>query len=377
MAPETAAVVGGGAVGLTAAAHLARRGVAVTLYERGGVASGSTGRAAGICYDAFADRRDADIAADALARFRELAAETRLPVTDCPYVWLAREGDDARADAIREQVPQMHANGRDVSLLAPAALGERFPALRTDDVAVAAVAEDAVYTDPETYAAVVAERARAAGAEVLTDTPVALADGPAVETPDGRADYDAVLVAAGAGTKQLLAGVGIQVPVEVYRAQALVTEPTRASGGLPSLYDATRHVYWRPDDSGLLVGDGTETAGVDADGFDPTADDWFVTDAIQRVHESLAPGADVPTGARRAWAGLCTATPDRDPLLGACGGGFSVAVGWHGHGFMRAPALGRRVAEAVLGGDGVPSFDPDRFDGDEEFTPAEGMTIED
>ncbi|MXR22538.1 sarcosine oxidase, partial [Halobacterium sp. PCN9] len=34
------------------------------------------------------------------------------------------------------------------------------------------------------------------------------------------------------------------------------------------------------------------------------------------------------------------------------------------------------VADQLLGGSGVESFDPTRFDGDEEFDVVEGMTVE-
>ena len=49
----------GGAVGLTVAGDPADRGVGVTLYEQDHVGGGATGRAAGICYDAYADPADA------------------------------------------------------------------------------------------------------------------------------------------------------------------------------------------------------------------------------------------------------------------------------------------------------------------------------
>jgi len=57
---------------LAAARHLADSGAEVVLYEREGIASGSTGRAAGICYDAFAEDLDAEIGAQSLHHFREL-----------------------------------------------------------------------------------------------------------------------------------------------------------------------------------------------------------------------------------------------------------------------------------------------------------------
>lgn len=383
MTAREIAVVGGGAVGVTAARELAQCGADVTLFERGEVAAESTGRAAGICYDAVADRIDAAVAAQAMTRFRALAADTRFSFTDCPYVWLAREGDDGRTEAIDQQVPRMQDSDRDVAFLDREGLAERFPALRTDDVAVAAIARDAAYADPTTYTQVVAEQAQAAGVTIETETEVALDSETAVSTSTDTREFDAILVAAGAHTQQLLAAVGIAVPVKAYRVQALVTDPTPASEEVPMLYDATRGFYTRPRDGGILVGDGTQARDFDPDDWDRTADERFETSALERLEKSLAPTVDVP-GIDRSWAGLCTATPDRDPLLGSVAPGLFVAVGWHGHGFMRAPALGEAVALGMIdgktedwAGDALDAFDPGRFDGDEEFPVVEGMTVED
>ena len=387
MATQQVAVVGGGAVGVTAARDLAADGAAVRLFERGSLAAGSSGRAAGICYDAVADRIDAAVAGAAMEQFRSLADETRFSFTDRPYVWLARDGDEVRAEAIEEQVPRMQKRGRDVALVEPTALADRFPALRTDDVAVAAIAHDAATTDPAIYTEVVGEQARAAGATIETTTEVSLAAGPVVSTPSGDEQFDAVLVAAGAHTRSLLAAVDVPVPVKAYRVQALVTEPAAASGETPILYDATSGFYCRPRDGGFLVGDGTEERDFDPDDWDRTADEAFVTSALDRLGAALSRDVDRPA-ADRAWAGLCTATPDRDPLVGQVAPGLFVAVGWHGHGFMRAPALGAAVArdirERVDGStdsddwvsDALDAFDPNRFDGDEEFAVVEGMTVE-
>jgi sarcosine oxidase subunit beta len=373
---DSVAVVGGGAVGVTAARALAVRDVDVTLFERGEIAAGSTGRAAGICYDAFAGRTDAAVAARAMDRFRALAAETRFSFVERPYVWLAREGDETRAEAIREQVPRMQERGRDVELLDPATLAADYPALATDDVTVAAVARDAACADPAAYAAVVAQRAREAGAEVLTETAVGVTADPAVETPDGTVAFDAVLVAAGAHTRPLLADAGVAVPIKAYRVQALVTESGPASEDLPTLYDASGQFYVRPRAGGLLVGDGVEKRDFDPDDWDRTADEAFRDSAVERLDAALAPDVGRPADIRRSWAGLCTATPDRDPLVGEIQPGLFVAAGWHGHGFMRAPALGRTVAGQILGDDGIDGFDPTRFDGDEQFPVVEGMTVE-
>jgi len=389
---ERVAVVGGGAVGVTAAHDLAERGADVTLFERGELASGSSGRAAGIVYDAVAEDVDAAVADRALERFRALDADGAIDFRDCPYVWFARAGDEHRARAVRESAERMRANGRDVTALDPDELAERFPALGGVDVEAAAVARDAGYLEPASYVRAMSERVRAAGATVETGTPATIAErgddgsGVTVETPSGRERFDAVLVAAGAHSKRLLADAGVAIPMKPYRVQALVTGslPAVERDGVPITYDATGGFYLRPHEAadrrdGLLVGDGTEEREFDPDDYDADADPEFVAASRDRVRETLGPdavGAEVTV--ERAWAGLCTATPDRNPLLGPVGDGSDVyvATGWHGGGFMRAPATGERVADQILGGDGIEGFDPRRFDGDEAFEVVEGMTVD-
>jgi len=376
--PDSVGVVGGGAVGVTAAGDLAARGVDVTLFERGEVAGGASGRAAGIVYDAFAEDRDAAVTARALDRFRAFAREGVGSFTPCPYLWFAREGDDRSASAIREQVPRMREHGVDVELLAADAVRERVPGLETS-VAVGALARNAGHLDTGAYVADLADRARAAGVDVRTETAVSVDDwsaeeGVTLDTGAGVASFDRVLVAAGAHTKRVLAEAGVPIAMKPYRVQALVTGPLDVD--VPMTYDATESYYLRPRERGLLVGDGTEKREADPDAWDPEADDWFVEASRERVRDALG----VEPGIRRAWAGLCTATPDRDPLLGPVDdtGSLFVATGFQGHGFMRSPALGEAVAEWVLGGDVgvVAGFDPRRFDGDEEFEVFEGMTLE-
>lgn len=366
------AVVGAGAVGVTAARELAERDAEVTLFEAGEVAAGSSGRAAGICYDAFADRVDAELADQSLARFRDLPGPHEFAFTDCPYVWLARADDDRHARAIREGVGRMREYDRAVSLLDADALHERSPGLEAD-VELAAIAEDAGYADPAAYTRVVAGLAERAGVDVRTRTPVKMRVGPRIETGGETDPFDAVLVAAGAHTRRIVDPLA-PLPVKPYRVQALTTTdgPVERT---PMLYDATEGYYLRPHGEGLLVGDGTEPVERDPDDRDRDADDWFV-DACSG-YEVRALGESYPV--ERAWAGLCTATLDGHPLAGPLPDhdGVFVANGWQGHGFMRAPAVGERLAAEVLGGDGITAFDPGRFDGTEQFGIVEGTTVED
>lgn len=352
------AVVGGGAVGLATAGALAHRGASVTVYERDELGSGATGRAAGICYDAFADDVDAGVARDALARYRDWGL-----FEPQPYVWVARDESDARA--VREQVAQMRANGVAVETLPAAALGERYPALATDDIEVAGLARDAGLLDLDAVVATLADRARDAGASIETRTPTSLASATTVEADGEARDFDAVVVAAGHATAPLVAACGVSLALKAYRAQAVETDAVDAA--LPSFYDATAEFYWRPKGDGLLVGNGAHE--VDPAAWDPAADPAFVERSLKRV----ARATTLDPACERSWAGLCTATPDGDPLVGRVADGLWVATGWQGHGLMRAPAIGAYLAADVLDhptplSEHLPArVDPTRFDGSEEF----------
>lgn len=375
------AVVGAGAVGLTAALDLASEAATVTVYEAGAVASGSSGRAAGVCYDAFAAEPDATLGREAIERFRSFADEGA-PFTPCPYVWLAREGDEEKISLVRDGIRRMQELGVEATELDADALTERFPTLRADDVAVAGVTEGAGYTDTAAYTQWLADRTREADVTIEEETPVTLdVDSPAVILDGGasegeRRQVDDLVVTAGAHSKQLLADAGVPIAMKPYRVQALVGEVSlggKATGWEPIGYDASADCYFRPHEEGLLAGDGTEEREADPDGYDRDADPEFATDLAARVTHRLPDcGLDVD----RAWAGLCTATPDRDPLVGEIRPQVYLATGFQGQGFMRSPAIGRRLADDVLGGEGIPEFDPQRFDGDEEFEIREGMAIE-
>lgn len=167
-----------------------------------------------------------------------------------------------------------------------------------------------------------------------------------------------------------------------YRVQALVAEisqrdrqtgETATDGGYtgPMWYDASADCYARPHPEGLLAGDGTEPVEADPESYDRQANREFPADLGARVDHRLPDcGLDV----QRAWAGLCTATPDRDPLLGELETDVFVATGLCGHGLMRSPALGRIIAEQMLGDAPISGFDPNRFDGGESVSLPLGVT---
>uniref|UniRef100_UPI000381D276 NAD(P)/FAD-dependent oxidoreductase n=1 Tax=Halarchaeum acidiphilum TaxID=489138 RepID=UPI000381D276 len=275
--------------------RVARRGR--VLYERDDLGAGSTARAAGIAYDAYAEDVDVALAERAIERFRAFSGAGDFRFAHTPYLWFVTEGG-AAAGAIREQVERMRHHDRDVELLDADAIRREFPVLRADDIVAAGIARTAGTVDPVAYVDLLAAKAREAGADVRTGTPATVAlDPPRV---NGEA-YDAVVVAAGAWTGGVLAEAGVDVPLEPYRVQALVAD----GPAIPILYDATREYYARPHPRGVVAGDGV-TAPADPDDYDGDADEAFRERTTARLRERVV-NARAPV--QRSWAGVCARTP--------------------------------------------------------------------
>lgn len=360
-------VVGAGAVGLAVADALAGRGAAVTVHERDSPGSGASGRAAGIVYDAFADRTNVELARRSMARYRDLDAGFRRT----PYVWFTTDDGESRAArggggsaaAIESQVADLRDRGVDAEAVDPAALRARFPQLDVADVTAAAIATGAGVVDPPSAVRALATNCRERDVRIQTDRAVEIRTDPArvVGAEDGEsATYDAVVVAAGPNTRALLASVGVDLALRPYRAQIL------EAGGpaIPTLYDATTGHYARPTRRGLLAGDGV-TGIENPDEVRASADESFVAATRDWLDDRLV---NLESRVHDSWAGICTTTPDGDPLLGRATGDVYVAAGWHGSGLMRAPGAGEALAASLLDGDDSLTFDPGRFHGDEPIS---------
>ena len=168
-----------------------------------------------------------------------------------------------------------------------------------------------------------------------------------VDTADGQLPTRVVVNCAGpsAGTVGRMAGV--DVPVLPYRRQVYVTAPYPGlPGDMPMVIDYDTAGYVRGDGGGLLMGasDPDEPSSYRTDPDD--AGVLLLGRTIMRRVPLLAEAEIV-----RSWAGLYEVTPDENPVLGPVPElpGFFVANGFSGHGFQHSPAVGRVMAEMILG----------------------------
>ncbi|WP_152040235.1 FAD-dependent oxidoreductase [Salinigranum salinum] len=306
-------VAGGGATGAGIARDLALRGVDVVLVERGGLASGTTGRSHGLLHSgaryAEADERGAEECLAENEILRDIAGAC-IRDTGGLFVQLAEDDPDyfeAKRDACAEI-------GIPTETLAPDEAREVVPGLAPETERVMEVPDAVIY--PSRLVAANAAAARDQGATVHPHAPVedivvedrqvtGVRLGGAV---DERIDADYLVNATGAWAGKVAAMAGLDVQMK----------PTR--GVMVSMdYDELGPVLNRcrdPDDGDIVVPHedeavvGTTSVPVrDPDEYE--TEEWEVEKSIDECAEMLPPIADA--SAVRTWWGVRPLyAPDED-----------------------------------------------------------------
>lgn len=349
-----ALIVGGGVIGASIAWHLTRRGKKPVVFEKNLLGSGNTGRSAGGIRAQFDSQVNVRMSLYSIAffeRFREtLNADAEFH--QCGYLFLATTPTLERHFA--QRIEFQRNLGVDVSLLKPEEVARRWPFLRTDDVLNATWSPKDGVAGPYEVTIAFAQAARAAGAVVHEGVEVygISAKGGAVtglRAANGEYVSDIVIVAAGPDTPALLRPLGVDVPITPYRRHLYMTEPfPEVPDDIPLIIDSGTGLYFRKETGGLMLGmvdksDPPTTSLVVDEGYL----EKLVEAALLRV--PCLERANIMNG----WAGLYDTSPDHHAILGRAGEvrGLFLAVGFSGHGFMHAPAVGATLAELVVDGE--------------------------
>jgi glycine/D-amino acid oxidase-like deaminating enzyme len=253
--------------------------------------------------------------------------------------------------------------------LAPEEIADRFPDFDLGGIGIGAWEEDAGYADPAGTTLGLFERAVALGAEPRLRTAVATIEqrpggGAAVVGADGeRTEADRLLIAAGPWTRPLLLGLGVDLPLSVER-HIVATFRWGGARPAPMHADIAGGYYSRPEGNELyLVGPLHAAPNVDPDDYLERITEEEVTVLSGRVVRRV-PQLE-RSEAHGGWASLYDVSPDWQPVIGEVAPGVFVDAGTSGHGFKLAPALGRHVADLVLGESwdpGIDEFHPRRFE---------------
>lgn len=353
------AIVGAGFTGLSAALHLAERGVRVVVLEQAEVGWGASGRNGGQVHsgqrreqddlEAIAGRDDArklwTLAEDAKALLHHLIATHGI---ECGF----RPGL-IHADHRPSYVAETHAYARRLrddygyDQVEPLDREQLRALVKSGSYHGGSIDHGGGHLDPLALVFGLARAAEAAGAVIHGRSGVRrIRHGakPRLETEDGAVAADTVLVC----TDGLLDGVDARIEAHVapIANHIATTAPlgdrlAEALTGGAAVSDSRFVVYYyRPTPDGRLLFGGGETYS--------TTLPAEIAPIVRRHMVKVFPQfADVAV--EHAWGGVLGITPTRQPFVRAIEGNVLVAAGYSGQGVLLGPMFGKVLAEAVAG----------------------------
>jgi glycine/D-amino acid oxidase-like deaminating enzyme len=258
------------------------------------------------------------------------------------HVW---EGDDASpTEAIEQQIRDRH--GIAAQTLNADDLRQMFPGLARDITRGLFVPGNGHTVSPQRIVHSLAELFRAAGGAIVAERAMKLipreGDGFTVMTNTANRIAERVVVAAGAWSAQLLAPLGIRVPLETERGYHAMLFSPSVTPAIP-ISSKTRAFFMTPMEDGVRVAGTVEIAGLDAPPDERRAQ--ILVDHARRLFPALQ------SGEVRYWMGFRPSTPDSLPILGPVEHhqGLYLAFG-HGHfGMSGGPPSGRLLARMITG----------------------------
>ena len=347
-------VMGAGVIGASVAYHLAARGTSVALVDRAEPASAPSASwaSAGGLRSQGRHAVDKVISTRAAERWRSLEEEldADLEVRLGGHLHLAET--EAEVDTVRQRVTEDSAGGVAIELVEGRRLREIAPDVTERALLGAYTSGDGQAHPGKTARAFAAAAARLGATTMFGADAVLVRDGgrvSGVRLSDGRIlQADRVVLAAGAWSCGILAGLGLDLPLRWRGLQMLFSEICDLSLA-PTVTAVGRNLSLKQVPSGRMMVGGRWFGTLPADevATEPVPDhvtrQWQAAVAIVPAMERLA--------MTQSWAGAEAQTVDSLPFIGpAALGGLYLATGFSNHGFQISPAIGELVAGEIVDG---------------------------
>ncbi len=352
-------VVGGGVIGLLSSLLLAEAGANVTLIERQAAGAEASWAGGGIVSPLYPWRYSP--AVTALAHWsqdfypqlgRSLYEQTGIDpeVHETGLYWLDLE-DEAEALGWAER------QGRPLHRVPMEQVRAAVPPLGAGFERAAFMSNVANVRNPRLLDSLRVALAKLSNVRVIEHSPVTgfIRNGErviGVETAQGEMRADRVVVAAGAWSGDLLATLGLELPVKPMKGQMILFKC--AGDFLPSMVLAKRRYAIPRRDGHILVGSTLEDVGFDKT---PTGD---ALESLKATAIDLLPAlADAKVV--KHWAGLRPASPEGIPYIGPVPGhdGLWLNCGHFRNGLVLAPASCQLLADLML--ERMPCIDPEPY----------------
>lgn len=370
-------VIGGGVVGCAISYELAKRGVKdIVLLERKYLTFGATGRCGAGVRQQWGTEMNLRLSIGSAKRFETLKEELGYD-KDIEFVqsgYFMPAYTEKQVNQFKKNIELQRKFGLKVDFLNPDEAKKVVPIVNLNGLLGATFHNKDGHCNPFHVTYAYAEAAKRMGVEINTFTEVIgiRTNGYKIEgviTNKGKIDCSIIVNAAGGWSQDIGQMAGVKIPTYSERHQILVTEPIEPLFR-PMVMSFYHNFYTQQEPNGsILMGFGDPTELKDHNQGHTFK---FLINVTKRVTEVLPPLKKIRL--LRQWSGLYNMSPDKTPIISETPelGGFYMACGFSGHGFMIAPMTATLIAQMICGEElSIPEvktkLDLGRFDRGELF----------
>ena len=347
-------IVGGGIIGCAAAYYLTKKGCSVLVLEGSkDIGNGGSSRNGGGVRQSGRDPRELPLAMYGIKNLWPTLSE-ELEV-DCEY---HQDGNlrlgktEKHLEILQGLTDRAKACGLDVRMIDGDEVRAINPYL-SDEVIGASWCPTDGHANPLTTTLGYYKMARRLGARFITEEQVVVLRKikghlRQVITKDNVYEGDTVILAAGLGSRDIAATVGIDIPMQPAMLEALVTEAQ------PPMFDqmlgtAEADFYGHQTKHGSFVFGGTSgLEGFTKDNHTPVTSSISAPSTCRGIIKYFPVLRDAKIV--RTWAGWMDLCADKVPVISTVSEvpGLILACGFSGHGFGIAPAVGTVLSQLAL-----------------------------
>ncbi len=369
-----AVIIGGGIIGLSIGYHLTQKGKKVVVIEKKYTGSGSTGRCIGGIRMQFSTEAAIKLMQESMSHFKKMEEDFGFSVEFLASGYLFLAHSEEKLKAFREVMKIQKELGLNVRELSPGECVELVPGMNAEGLKGGVYSPDDGQAYPFKVLRGYINGIRKSGSVVRIFTEVTgikISDGSVsgVELDNGEfINAPLVVNAAGPWAAEVGKMAGVELPIFPEEHEALISDR------YDHLFDPMV-VDYRPDGcyfqqmaTGQIIG--CYTPVPNKPGKQTSSSSEFLLEMSKRTSRLIPKLKDL--NVIRHWGGSYSMTPDGSPIIDKTGvGGFFVAVGMSGHGFMFGPAVGKYLTRIIT--EGTYPYEWDEFKLDRDFSRQEIM----
>ncbi len=346
-------IIGGGIIGTSIAFNLAKFGVKnVSVFEKSYISSGSTGRCGGGIRQQWTSPMNVRLAMRSVELFERFKSDVGMDIEYIEGGYLLLAYTDKEIEEFKRNVKMQREEGLNVELLTNRQIAKKFPFMNLEGVKGGTWCPTDGHANPQIANIAYAMAIKRMGVELNTHTSVESIDTQngkiiGVQTSKGYVKTNVVVNAAGGFSHEIGLMAGVDIPTYSERHQILVTESVNHILD-PMVISFQNNYYVRQTMHGSFVMGQSDKNPAKGNDLGHTVE-FLEEMAPKMVH-------DFPFMKHlhivRQWSGAYNVSPDAQPIIDEARNvsRYIFAVGFSGHGFMLAPAVGEAVAEMIVYG---------------------------